>query len=146
MKRCDRLICIACSFIPAVAVWMSYRRYDEFVSVFENLLCFDRSFTFRTTFVLNTIHFWPLLVALGWGLLVPAMFSKPWAKKLRIVLSCCFIVLGPLLYTICVDGLFDPMLNFADRELLPKGKIRQQSDGAVTSEPARSAASEVSHP
>jgi hypothetical protein len=129
MKRFDRLLCIACSFVPAVAVWLSYRRYQEFVSAFQDVLSFDRTFTFRTTFVLETIHFWPYLVVLGWLLLVPAMLAKTWAQKFRVVLMCCFLVLGPVLYAICLDGLFDPTLNVAKAVTERRESMRQPSVG-----------------
>ena len=105
MKRSDRLLCIACSFVPAIAVWLSYLRYEEFISAFKNLLSFEPAL--RTTFVLTTIRFWPYAVVLGWLLLVPAMFRNDWARKFRVVLTYCYLVLGPVLYAICLHGLFD---------------------------------------
>ena len=107
MKKPGRVLCVAVSFVPAIFIWLAFQRYNGFQELMSNYLGSPRYEwgTPISSFVFGTIRLWPFVAVLGWLLLVPAMFNKPWCRKLRVGLILCFILAGPLLYGICLEGL-----------------------------------------
>jgi hypothetical protein len=113
MMKSDRFICVLASLVPAAFVWLATQRHARFQELMSNYLGSPRYewVTPVSDFVFKTIHYWPWVVILGWTLLVPAMFGKTWSRKFRVALTCVFLVLGPLLYGLCLEGLNHSQMN-----------------------------------
>ena len=108
MKTWDRLICIIASFVPAVFVWLSTERLRRFLHLMSDYLGSPRYewCTPITDFVFKTFAYWPYVVYVGWLLLIPAMFARPWCRKFRTGLIIYFIISGPVIYGLCLEGLY----------------------------------------
>lgn len=108
VKKLDRLICIIASFVPAVFVWLAIERMRRFVHLMSDYggspwysWC-----TPITDIVFKTVAYWPYVMYGGWLLLIPAMFGRPWCRKLRTGLIVYFLLSGPVLYGLCLEGLY----------------------------------------
>ena len=148
MSRSYRSVCVAASLVPATFVWLSMQRVAQFRELMGHYLGSPRYewVTPLSDFVFKTIQFWPSVAVLAWGLVIPAMFGRPWCLKLRLALTCCFLAVGPLLYGVCLEGLNHSQMcvlrvwdeNRAEVQVQMR-EFRQQQGGGYSPPAARSA-------
>ena len=102
----SRALCIACSLVPALAVWGSDRRYREFAALLENRLSGGICLLLAAKLYFATFAYWPHIVLLGWLAMIPAMFGRPWCAGLRRLLIWSYLVIGLTFHLVCLEALY----------------------------------------